>query len=121
MARTNVVKFNWLALMICIALGAPILSMAALTCCQVKPTLEACKCFARNGGDSVPQDCCYEAMNLKNNIISSGKDTIAACHCIQEAASKIPDINATAFSIIPQSCGIRLPFNFRLGMNCDSL
>jgi len=121
MASTNVVKINCIALIVCIALCAPVHSMAPATfpCCDVKPALDACKHYAMHGGARVPQDCCYEALNLKNNIIDSHHHTIAACHCIQDAAKKLPHINATAFSSIPEGCGILLPFNFRLDMNCE--
>lgn len=122
MASTNVV-----ALIICIALCAPLLSMAMATataaatfpCCDVKPALDACKNFAMHGGACVPKDCCYEALKLKNNIIDSHHHTVAACHCIQDAAKKLPHINAAAFASIPEGCGILLPFNFRLDMNCE--
>ena len=121
MASSNVIKFNFLGLIIIIAMCAPLSSMANLTCCKVKPALDACKCYATKGGDSVSQDCCYEALNLKNNIITCHQDLIDACHCIQDAARNLPNINATAFSTIPENCGIRLPFNFNVDMNCDSL
>ncbi|CAK8542150.1 unnamed protein product [Lathyrus sativus] len=121
MASTNAIKFNSIALIICIALCAPFLSMAVLTCCDLKPAFAACDSYARHGGQCVSQDCCFEAMNLLNNLIDTHQDYIAACHCIQDAAVKIPNINYTAFSMIPTGCGIQLPFNFRVDMNCDSL
>lgn len=119
MASKNAIKFNSIALIICIALCAPFLSMAVLTCCDLKPVLDACDSYARHGGECVSQDCCFEAMNLKNNLINSHQDYVTACHCIQDAAIKIPNLNHTAFSIIPAGCGIQLPFNFRVDMNCD--
>lgn len=122
---TMVVKLNCI-MVTCVALllmgTAPLVAKAhkgKLTCCDVKPALDACGCFAKNGGDKVPDECCFEAENLKNIVTVSTVDRQAACHCIQDAARKVPDINATAFSIIPERCGISLPFQFTITMNCD--
>ncbi|PNX96300.1 non-specific lipid-transfer protein-like protein [Trifolium pratense] len=52
-------------------------------------------------------------------IMSNHKDTVDACHCILDAAGKLPNINGTAFAHIPEGCGIHLPFNFHIGMNCQ--
>jgi hypothetical protein len=93
--------------------------MATLTCCDLKPAFDACRDYVLNGGTCVPQDCCFEAMNVRNMIMSNHKDTVEACHCILDAADKLPNLNGTAFSTLPDGCGIRLPFNFHIGMNCE--
>ncbi|GAU35414.1 hypothetical protein TSUD_160650 [Trifolium subterraneum] len=92
----------------------------ALTCCDLKSAFDACRDYSINGGTCVPKDCCFEALNIRNTVMSNHKDTVDACHCILDAAGKLPNINATAFANIPQGCGIRLPFNFHIGMDCDS-
>ncbi|CAJ2670973.1 unnamed protein product [Trifolium pratense] len=121
MASSKVMKYNNIALIICIALMcAPLLS-TALTCCDLKRAFDACREYSINGGTCVPKDCCFEALNVRNMIMSNHKDTVDACHCILDAAGKLPNINGTAFAHIPEGCGIHLPFNFHIGMNCQSV
>lgn len=111
--------FNCLALIICMALGASMLATANLTCCKVKPTMDACKCYVTSGGNVVPQKCCLELMNLKNNVMNSALHRRQACRCIVDAARKLPNLNTTAFSSLPDNCGIRLPYGISVDMNCN--
>ncbi|KAK7294855.1 hypothetical protein RJT34_17752 [Clitoria ternatea] len=92
---------------------------AALTCDDVKPTLEACKEYVRIGGETVPPSCCYSALDLRNLVMSSAADRQIACHCIQDAAKQMTQLNRTAYADVPKRCGLRLPFHFEINMNCN--
>ncbi|KAK7294856.1 hypothetical protein RJT34_17753 [Clitoria ternatea] len=92
---------------------------AALTCDDVKPTLEACKEYVRTGGETVPPSCCYSALGLRNLVMSSAADRQIACHCIQDAAKQMTLLNRTAYADVPKRCGLRLSFHFEINMNCN--
>ncbi|TKY65687.1 Non-specific lipid-transfer protein 3 [Spatholobus suberectus] len=122
MASAVVAKATCLAVIMCMmALGAPFLGMAHFTCCEVKPVLEACGGYVKTGGDTVPQNCCMQVIALRNVVRNSTLSQQLACHCIQDAAKKVPDINTTAFASLPSRCGVNLHYQFSINMNCDNL
>ncbi|XP_027351348.1 non-specific lipid-transfer protein P5 [Abrus precatorius] len=122
MTKVQVVKVSGVALIICIvALGTPLLAMATLTCCDVKPVLETCACYVKSGGDTVPTDCCYAVLALRDQVMNCSQSRRIACHCLQDAARRQPYINATAYAVVPDKCGVPLPFQFSYSMNCDLL
>ncbi|KAK7340043.1 hypothetical protein VNO77_20735 [Canavalia gladiata] len=123
MGSEGIVKVTVVGMMVCIAaLGAPFVALGAFTCCEVKPTLEACGCFVKSGsGDTVPEQCCYQVIHLRDQVMNCSQSRQIACNCILDAARKVPDLNASAFEIIPQRCGVRLPFQFSINMNCSNL
>ncbi|XP_061375452.1 non-specific lipid-transfer protein 1-like [Gastrolobium bilobum] len=119
MASSVFIKATCMALIICMALSAPLLTNATLTCCDVKPLMEACDCYVRNGGDRVPEKCCYAAMTLNNEAVQSRQDRQMACRCIKEAAQKIPNLNVTALASVPEKCGIRTSLEVNHTVDCE--
>nr|KYP63823.1 Non-specific lipid-transfer protein 3 [Cajanus cajan] len=120
MGSAAVTKASWLGVVACMmALGAPFAAMGEFTCCEVKPVLDACGSYVKMGGDTIPLDCCMNVLTLRNTVMNSSENQRLACHCIQDAALKVPHINVTAYGSLPFKCGVNLPYQFSLTMRCD--
>ncbi|QCE12093.1 hypothetical protein DEO72_LG10g3334 [Vigna unguiculata] len=108
-----------MSVMVCVMVLLGV-AMSELTCCDVKPVVKACGCYVKKGGNTIPIDCCMEVLNLRNKVMNSSHNQRIACHCLQEAAKNATEpINATAYEIVPSRCGVSLPYQFTLNMDCE--
>jgi len=94
-------------------------AMSELTCLDMNPVMKACGDYAKNGGETVPLDCCMLIIELRNKAMSTHSQQ-TTCRCLQEAAQSSPDhINHEAYSSLPSRCGVTFPYQFSLTMDCD--
>ncbi|XP_020588265.1 non-specific lipid-transfer protein 1-like [Phalaenopsis equestris] len=115
MARFTAATVIAIALTLAIMARMPT-EATAITCGAVNLNMLPCMNYIRNGGD-VPSDCC----NGLNNIVNAAKttdDRRTACNCLKSLASGASNDELIRAAVIPDKCGIPLPYKFSPSTDC---
>ncbi|GMY25688.1 non-specific lipid-transfer protein 1-like [Fagus crenata] len=104
-------------LLLCMIIGAPI-AQAALSCNDVNKNVLPCLPYLKNGGPSVPRDCCAGVTTL-NNQAKTKADRQTACNCLKNAAATIKGLNPNLVAGLPKSCGVNIPYKISPSTDCN--
>ncbi|XP_020588266.1 non-specific lipid-transfer protein 1-like [Phalaenopsis equestris] len=91
--------------------------VTAMTCAEVDFDLLPCLSYIRNGGD-VPSDCCNGLSGLVN-AAKTTDDRRTACNCLKSLASGASNDELSRAAVIPDKCGIPLPYKFSPSTDCS--
>ncbi|KAF5206680.1 Non-specific lipid-transfer protein [Thalictrum thalictroides] len=89
-----------------------------ISCGSIVRNLVPCIGYARNGGMSVPQQCCNGA-RMAMAMASSTPDRRQACTCIKNFTPMVPGIQYNLVNKIAEECGVSLLFEISPDIDCS--
>jgi len=90
----------------------------ALTCEQTKSLVMPCLDFLTNKTNAPSSPCCQ---GLNKLIVSTPtkEEKLAACKCLKEAASHIPNFNDDKANNLPKVCNINVDYPISKDFDCE--
>ncbi|CAK7349693.1 unnamed protein product [Dovyalis caffra] len=90
----------------------------AVTCADVNSDLAPCVSFLTGKGGGVPTPLCCSGVSKLKDSAPTVADKRAACDCVKQAATRIPDIKEDAASSLPTKCNVQLDIPISKNFNC---
>ncbi|KAF5476400.1 hypothetical protein F2P56_008121 [Juglans regia] len=117
----NVFKLGLLLAVVCMVVGAPKGTEAAITCGQVVNYLTPCISYVANGG-SVPTTCCSGIKSLFGLARTTG-DRQGVCNCLKQAVNGVSytPYNLNLAAGLPKKCGVNIPYKISPSVDCKSV
>ncbi|KAG2691120.1 hypothetical protein I3843_09G216800 [Carya illinoinensis] len=117
----NIYKLVCFVAVVCMVVGAPKGSEAAISCGQVVRYLTPCVSYVANGG-SVPATCCSGIKSLYG-LARTTADRQGVCNCLKQAVSGVPytPYNLNLAAGLPKKCGVNIPYKISPSADCKSV
>ncbi|KAL9315996.1 hypothetical protein ACSQ67_016997 [Phaseolus vulgaris] len=90
----------------------------ALTCEETKSLVTPCLDFLTDKTNTPPTPCCQ---GLNKLIVSTPtkEEKLAACKCLKEATSRIPNFDVGEVNNLPKVCNINVNYPISKDFDCD--
>ncbi|XP_058734673.1 non-specific lipid-transfer protein A-like [Vicia villosa] len=89
-------------------------------CEQAKTSVHSCTSFLV-GDDAEPSTTCCDGIKLIKSSVTTVDERRAACECIKNWASNIPNIKEDLAISLPKRCGVDIGFPITPNMNCNDI
>ncbi|ESW13461.1 hypothetical protein PHAVU_008G198300 [Phaseolus vulgaris] len=92
----------------------------ALTCEETKSLVTPCLDFLTDKTNTPPTPCC-EGLNKLIVSTPTKEEKLAACKCLKEAASHIPNFDVGRVNNLPKVCNINVNFSISKDFDCENI
>ncbi|CAM9003007.1 unnamed protein product [Rhodiola kirilowii] len=89
----------------------------AVSCAPIVTSLTPCIGYLLNG--SALSVACCKGITRISTVATSTTDRQATCDCVKKAIGSIPGLQPGRLPPLPNKCGVKLPFQVSLIMDCS--
>ncbi|KAI4356121.1 hypothetical protein L6164_000168 [Bauhinia variegata] len=108
-----------MVLLICMAVMAAPITLAAISCGQVSSALAPCIKYLTSTAPLAPP-CCAGVKSVAA-AAQTPADKQAACNCMKSAAGQISNLNPDKAASLPGKCGVNIPYKISTSTNCATI